>query len=168
MRKPLFYNSRPPNSASQINQQIILLQPPFSYIIFINCMLIFQKMVDWGTASKPSGRQNGTNNRPSGAKMAKPKPYSRHIVLFRKKKTQIHVETHSGLDFRFFYIFRLLNLFDLSGKYMVFHLFSLAPNTSRNTKRIGPPKSNGRQKGSQNIPRRSIRWRFSIFWLLLF
>ena len=78
------------------------------------------------------------------------------------RKTQIHAETPSGLDLRvsIFFIFRCSNLGGTNvNKYIIFHV-SVAQNTSRDTERMGPPKSNGRQKGYPSRTRGTIRLAF--------
>ena len=85
---------------------------------------------------------------------------NRHATLLGPSRTtQIHAETPSGLGLRCFRYFScfLFSTFSSTSvpKYMI-SIFSAAPNTSRNAEQMGPPKSNGRQNGSQNKSRGSI------------
>ena len=60
----------PPILASRFNKTIMFVQTHFVDLILI-LFGMFQKVVDLGTHSKSSGRQNETKNLPSGAKGAK-------------------------------------------------------------------------------------------------
>ena len=93
-------------------------------------------MVDFGTPSKSSGRQNGITNRPSGAKRFEHFTQGAHFL--RSRKMLQHGETPSCLDLRsFFHVLRSLAFPNFSGtvlnKYIFFLVFALASNTSRNT-----------------------------------
>ena len=58
MRKPLFVYFRPPILASKINKEIMFFKPPFMDLMFLILSRFFPNIVDLGTPSKSSGRQN--------------------------------------------------------------------------------------------------------------
>ena len=76
--------------------------------------------------------------------------------FLRSRKTLKHKETSSGLDIRFVYVLHCFAFSNFNGvmvaRYMFFLVFAVAPNTSRNTKRIDPSKSSERQNGAHSRP----------------
>ena len=74
----------------------------------------------------------------------------KHRCTFEKTKCR---ETPSGLNLRFVYVLRCFAFSKDSDtvvkKCLFFLVVAVAPNTSRNTEQINPPKSSGRQNGTQ-------------------
>ena len=85
-----------------------------------------------------------------------------HSLLMLSKNAYIsrNAEWTEPLFFLYFSFLYFPTLAAHVKKYVIVSFVSVAPNTSRNTKRVGPPKSNGRQRGSQRKTGGSIRSAF--------
>ena len=156
MRKHLFCNFGLPILVSKNNQPTMFLQTPF-LVIFLILFRIFQKWWIWG----PLQNLVGAKTEPTIDhfwKIGENKDAQR--LRYRLDKHKYEQKRQVDWTFVFYLISRFyIFQFERRSCQQIHDLFicSLAPNTSRNIKRMGPPKSNSRQREANKKPRESIR-----------